>query len=114
MTKEQKETLEKHIKEKIDSLKKDIVTYKKLTKPIRPDSSIGRLTRMDAINSKSINEAALRTAEHTLPKLQRAFRMIDDPDFGSCKECEEPIPFGRLMIMPEADLCVLCAEKMGV
>ncbi len=113
MTKEQKKTLEKHITEKIDSLKEDVASYKELTKPIPPDSSIGRLTRMEAINSKSINEAALRAAKHTLSKLQRALRMIDDPDFGSCKECEEPIPFGRLMNMPEADLCVQCAEKMG-
>ncbi|MBW1833433.1 MAG: TraR/DksA C4-type zinc finger protein [Deltaproteobacteria bacterium] len=38
--------------------------------------------------------------------------MIDDPDFGLCCECEEPIPFARLMIMPESDLCVKCAEAI--
>jgi len=39
-------------------------------------------------------------------------RMINDPDFGLCRECEEPIPFARLMIVPESDLCVQCAEAL--
>jgi DnaK suppressor protein len=112
MTKDQKENLEKHIKKKIASLQKDIISYKELTRPIPPDSSIGRLTRMEAINSKSINEAALREAQHALSKLERALSTIDDPDFGLCTECEEPIPLGRLMILPETDLCVACAEQL--
>jgi DnaK suppressor protein len=44
--------------------------------------------------------------------MERALTMIDDPDFGLCHECEEPIPFARLMIMPESDLCVKCAEAI--
>jgi len=47
-----------------------------------------------------------------ISKLERALTMIDDPDFGLCCECEEPIPFARLMIMPESDLCVKCAEAI--
>lgn len=112
MTKEQKENLQKHIKKKIAMLQKDIISYKELTKPISPDSAIGRLTRMEAINSKSINEAALREAKYALSKLEQALKTIDDSDFGLCTECEEPIPFGRLMILPETDLCVACAEKL--
>ncbi|MBW2645883.1 MAG: TraR/DksA family transcriptional regulator, partial [Deltaproteobacteria bacterium] len=64
------------------------------------------------INSKSINEAALDKAKQTLSKMERALTMIDNPDFGLCHECEEPIPFARLMIMPESGLCVKCAEAM--
>jgi DnaK suppressor protein len=63
---------------------------------------------MEAINSKSINEAALENSKQTLSKMERALTMIDDPDFGFCRECEEPIPFAGLMIMPESDLCVKC------
>ncbi len=113
MIKDEKEDLEEHIREKIEALRKDIVSYKELTKPIAPDNAIGRLTRMEAINSKSINEAALREAQYALSKLESALKMIDAPDFGLCRECEEPIPFGRLMIMPESDLCVECAGKLG-
>ncbi len=111
MIKENKEKLENHIREKIKVVKKDIISYKQLTRPISPDNAIGRLTRMEAINSKSINEAALRKSEYTLSKLEHALKMTNDPDFGLCGECEEPVPFARLMVMPEAELCVKCAEK---
>ncbi|MDY6952742.1 MAG: TraR/DksA C4-type zinc finger protein [Thermodesulfobacteriota bacterium] len=114
MTREQREKLEEHIREKIGVLKKDIVSYKELTKPVSPDNAIGRLTRMEAISSKGIHEAALRKAEHTLSRLERALTMIDDPDFGLCLQCEEPIPFKRLLVLPESVLCVRCAEKRGI
>ncbi|MBW2670015.1 MAG: TraR/DksA C4-type zinc finger protein [Deltaproteobacteria bacterium] len=113
MEKVKREKFENHIREKIEILKKDIISFKELTAPIPPDNAIGRLTRMEAISSKSINEAALRKTEYTLLKLERALRNIDAPDLGLCRECEEPIPFARLMILPETDLCVECAEKIG-
>ena len=105
------EKLKDHIKKKIDGLKEDIKSYQVLTQPVSPDNAIGRLTRMEAINSKSINEAALRKASQTLSKMERALKMIHAPDFGLCRRCEEPIPFARLMIVPESDLCVECADK---
>jgi DnaK suppressor protein len=107
----QKETLTRHIQKTIAGLKADIDAYKGLTRPIAPDDAIGRLTRMEAINSKSINEAALRRARNKLSRLEQTLRKVDDPDFGLCRECEESIPFARLMAMPESDLCVACAEK---
>ncbi len=113
MEKGKREKLKKHIVEAIEVLKEDIKSYQLLTQPIAPDNAIGRLTRMEAINSKSINEAALNKAKQTLLKMERALSMIDDPEFGLCRECEEPIPFARLMIMPESAFCVQCAAAMG-
>jgi DnaK suppressor protein len=108
-----KKKLAQQIREKIETVRKDIDSYAKLTQPVAPDDAIGRLTRMDAIGNKSINEAALREAKNTLARLERALKMIDRPGFGICVECEEPIPIARLMIMPESDMCVECAEEMG-
>jgi DnaK suppressor protein len=108
-----KEKLLKQIRERIESVKKDIESYTELTQPVAPDVAIGRLTRMDAIGNKSINEAALREAQNTLGKLERALKMLDKPGFGICRECEEPIPLARLLVMPESDMCVECAEEMA-
>ena len=106
------ERLRKHIRQEIESLKKDIVALKKSSKPVSPDNAIGRISRMEAINSKNISEASLRNAEIKLVKLERALEKIDDdPDFGLCAECGDPIPFKRLMILPEAVLCVGCAGR---
>ncbi|KPA12170.1 Transcriptional regulator, TraR/DksA family [Candidatus Magnetomorum sp. HK-1] len=112
MKENEKITLEKYIREKIGTLKIDIKAFQKLTRPISPDNAIGRLTRMEAINSKSINEAALQKARQTLAKLEYALTRIKDPEFGLCRECEETIPFARLKIMPETDICVQCAEQL--
>ena len=111
MKNDQKAELKENIIEKIKVIKENITSYKLLTKPISPDNAIGRLTRMEAINSKSINEAALRKAKDTLSKLEHSLTKIDNPDFGLCRKCEEPIPYARLMILPETDLCVQCAEN---
>lgn len=113
MNDQKKKKLEKCIKEKIKSVKNDIISYAALSKPVSPDSSIGRLTRIEAISNKSINEASLNKAKNRLLKLESAIKMIDDPDFGYCYECEEPIPFARLMLVPESVYCVKCAEEKG-
>ncbi len=113
MNKQKKKQLEDCIRGKIESVKNDIISYAELSKPVSPDSSIGRLTRMEAINSKSINEASLNNAKNTLSRLEKSLGTLDDPDFGYCYKCEELIPFARLMIMPESVYCVKCAENMG-
>lgn len=112
MTRQEKQKLEKHIRERIAKLNKDIISYKELAKPVSPDNAIGRITRMEAINSKSMNEASLNKSKFALTKLEQILKTINNPDFGLCYECDELIPFARLMIMPESELCVTCAEKI--
>lgn len=113
MDNDQRSALKKTIEENIEATKNDIAAYEQLTKPVSPDNAIGRLTRMEAINSKSINEVALTKSKDTLVKLEHALAKIDDPEFGECRECGEQIPPARLMILPETDLCVQCAEGQG-
>ncbi len=79
-----------------------------LTKPIEPDCAIGRVSRMDAIINKSINEAALSKAQDKLKKINISLDRIDDDNFGSCIQCGEPIPIQRLLLMP-GSLCIKCA-----
>ena len=83
---------------------------KELTKPIEPDCAIGRVSRMDAINNKSINEAALRKSQDKLKRIDISLEHIDDEDFGNCIECGDAIPIQRLLIMP-GSLCVKCAQR---
>lgn len=93
----------------IGTVKSHVAALKDLTRPISPENAIGRVSRMDAINNKSINEASLSQAEEKLKKLEIALRKVDDKDFGICIRCKKPIPIGRLMLMPQASKCVNCA-----
>ncbi|MBL4866138.1 MAG: TraR/DksA C4-type zinc finger protein [Pseudomonadales bacterium] len=102
--------LKANIAEQIEHTEESVANLKGLITPIAPENSIGRLTRMDAIVSRGVNEEALRTAEIKLIKLKRAARRIDDnPDFGYCESCDKAIPAKRLQLMPESTLCVGCA-----
>ena len=87
-----------------------IEDYKEMTRPVSPDDAIGRISRMDAINNKSVTESALRQAELKLRNLQNALNRIGTKEFGRCAKCQQNIPIGRLLIRPESRYCVRCAQ----
>lgn len=110
MTKEEIKKIELLIKEEIKKVIPAIKNYKELSKPIAPENAIGRVSRMDAINNKSVNEAALKKAEQKLKNLEIALSNITDPNFGVCSKCNKKIPVGRIMLMPHSRFCVNCAN----
>jgi DnaK suppressor protein len=111
MNSEEKSKLKVDIEKKIEEIKHRISVLKDLTKPIEPDDAIGRVSRMDAINNKSVNDAALRQKEKQLRALEDALDNIDDNKFGKCIKCGKDIPYGRILIMPESKKCVTCASR---
>jgi len=111
MTGEELNILQLKIESKLERLEKDIADLKEATKPIPPDAAYGRVSRMDAINNKSVNEAALRQAIEQEKNLLIALRDIDEKDFGKCRKCKGEIPFKRMLVMPESTHCVKCQVK---
>jgi DnaK suppressor protein len=107
---DKKELYGKIIKE-VKEIKEKIITLGKMSKPVAPDNAIGRLTRMEAINAKSINDANIRTAKIRLMKMEQSLKRINDPEFGICHLCEKQIPLKRLMLVPESNACVQCLEN---
>lgn len=97
------------MKGRIAKLEEEIISLKDFTKPVAPDEAIGRLSRMDAINSNSVVEASLRNFEIKLKGLKNALENLDKPTFGICVKCQQPIPEGRILLMPEKRLCVKCS-----
>ena len=107
---DERNKIKNKLADEIKETKKKISKYLELSKPIAPENSIGRISRMDAINNKSVLEAALREAQSKLIQLNDINNKIASSDFGLCKTCKKSIPFGRLMIRPESQLCVNCAK----
>ena len=110
MNKAQLKVLEKKLKNEIKTTQEKINTYSNLCKPISPENSIGRISRMDAINNKSVVEAALRFSIEKIKQLKEMRTKITQSDFGICSKCNQSIPFGRLMIQPHSKFCVICAQ----
>lgn len=112
MTEEEKALFKGKLEQTIADTEKTIERLLVDTQPISPENSLGRITRMDAINNKSVAEAALRTARRKLGKLHLSMSKLDDPDFGKCSRCASGIAIQRLMFMPESTYCVRCASRM--
>jgi len=111
MTDEEKESIRKKIAEDIKTLKTQIDTLEEKVKPIAPDCSLGRLTRLEAMGEQHVNNKILDESKVRLTRLQNALLRIDKPMFGICIECEEEIGFGRMSIRPESVRCVECANN---
>ena len=109
MNKKEKKQFKEKLLETMAQVKTDIEKLEELTQPIPPENAIGRITRMDAINNKSVNEANLRRARVKLSRLELSLRKMDSPSFGKCIVCGKTIQTGRLMFLPESTKCVRCA-----
>ncbi len=109
MTEKEKEIIGERIQKLIQKTKKKILSMESMAQPIAPENSIGRVSRMDAINNKSVVEAALRTARKELDDLIWAQKSINIEDFGFCSNCKRAINIKRLMLIPGSKKCVKCA-----
>jgi DnaK suppressor protein len=75
--------------------------------------SVGRLTRMDAMQQQQMALAAGRQREAQIARIRNALARMDDGEFGVCMECGDDISEKRLDADPSVALCVQCAGKKG-
>ena len=112
MTTKEKIFLKNKINEDICHTQEQIASLKEKVKPIAPDCSLGRLTRLEAMGEMHVNNKVLDESRIHLTRLQNALLRIDKPMFGICIECEESIGIGRMSIRPESVRCVECANNL--
>lgn len=80
--------------------------------PVELDqTSVGRLSRMDAMQQQAMAAAQARRRAARLRALEAALRRIEADEFGWCEECGQAIPEKRLEIDPTASRCVPCAGR---
>lgn len=104
-----------YFKKKLEALAEELEAALAAEDPskdsIAPDNAIGRLTRMEAIQAQSMNDAAKRRYQKRLRGVKAALEAIEEGTYGTCVRCGDEIPEGRLEIMPESRLCVKCAAR---
>ena len=111
METKQKVLLKAKIEQQIVQYLDDIRGMEEMTQPVKPENSLGRISRMDAINTKGVLESSLRNKRNKLNKLKVALQKINEPSFGICDNCDKPIQEGRLMFLPESTRCINCASR---
>lgn len=74
-------------------------------------SAIGRLTRMDALQVRQMEQLSRHQLEIRRRQIEAALAAVEDGAFGLCRHCGGPISFLRLEALPEAPFCVECQER---
>lgn len=87
-----------------------IQAHKQDSAPVTLDqTSVGRLSRMDAIQGQAMAEAVKLRRDNELLRIKAAFERMDEDEYGYCLSCGEDIVEKRLELDPSIALCSKCA-----
>jgi len=109
LSEKQNEVLRLQLVELIAELETALQVNASSAAPVVLDqSSVGRLSRMDAMQQQAMAKATREKAQLRLGQCKRALSAFERGEYGLCRKCEEPIGFRRLSAKPEAPFCVDC------
>ncbi|MBI3297831.1 MAG: TraR/DksA C4-type zinc finger protein [Elusimicrobia bacterium] len=92
-----------------EELENSLNSGKDLTAVVSLDDPIGRLSRVDALQSQEISLGLKASIRRRLEMVRRALDSISKGTYGVCVACKEPIAEARLEAIPETPLCVECS-----
>lgn len=75
------------------------------------DTDTGADDRSAAIQVADVEDAELARDLHELEHIENARIRLDSADFGSCIDCDEPIPYERLRVLPATKRCLPCQRQ---
>ena len=108
----QTQTFKKQLEELKQQLLESEEASKEDTKPVELDQqSIGRLSRMDAMQQQQMYQEQARRRKIQLQKVDGALRRIEAGEFGECFVCGEDISLKRLQFDPTQTRCMDCMES---
>lgn len=73
--------------------------------------SVGRLSRMDALQHQAMALATDRRRAARIAAAKSALDTLDSEEFGYCQDCGEAIGIARLEHDPALRLCITCARN---
>ena len=93
------------------SLQQDSLNGESATQIVELDqSSVGRLSRMDAMQGQAMAQENERRRVKKLELIDVALKKIADDDYGICIDCDEEIAIKRLEFDPTSMRCIECAN----
>ena len=78
--------------------------------PVELDqTTVGRLSRMDSLQSQGLSRSLQEREEMKLILLREALARLEGGSYALCVTCGGEVPFERLCVFPEAPSCTSCA-----
>ena len=100
------------IEQQLEELTAEDVLGQSAQKTVELDQqSVGRLSRMDALQSQAMAQAQQRRRDAHKQALQAALCRLAEDEFGYCMECGDKIEEARLLVNPVVLKCVSCLKS---
>lgn len=99
----------------LTKLKAELEAYSEISEEARAtvtldQQSVGRLSRMDALQGQAMAQASERQRRADIQKIAAALSRLEEGEYGFCVECGEEIAEMRLKVDPAAVFCIRCAQ----
>ena len=105
------EALARRLREELRALEGEDADTRDARRPVALDpQSVGRLSRMDALQNQAMAQGQSRRRDVREGMIRAALARIEEGEFGSCTECGEPIAPARLALDPAVPTCIACAR----
>ena len=112
LTNEQRKELTARLLERRAELEGTAGTTDEAAAVVKLDQSrMGRLSRMDALQSQALSVEMRRRNAGELAAIGAALERMGDGSYGLCLRCEEEIGLPRLRAKAVATLCIECANR---
>jgi len=103
------------LRERLERERAELVAQSQATTadraPVALDQqSVGRLSRMDAMQSQAMDIATEQRRQQAIARIDAALARCDDGEYGYCISCGEQIDERRLAHDPAVPTCIKCAR----
>ena len=110
LTPAQLSELKEELERQLEKLERSMRVTAEAAAPVELDqTSVGRLSRMDSLQSQGLSRSLQEREEVKLVLLREALSRLVGGRYGRCVTCGGEIPFERLYVFPEAPGCSSCA-----
>lgn len=100
------------LQQRLDELEQLDQVTREARAPVTLDQqSVGRLSRMDAMQGQAMALATDQRRKTEAIRIKAALARIDSDDYGYCAICDEEIPIKRLELDPATPTCVGCVGQ---
>ncbi len=105
----------KAYKKQLAELRREIEALSEVTEEARQpvvldQTTVGRLSRMDALQTRAMQLETERRRAVEIQRIDSALQRIDEGEFGYCVSCGVDIELKRLKNDPTTPTCFDCAE----
>ena len=103
--------LARRLRAELDALAEEDAAAEDARRPVELDQqSVGRLSRMDALQNQAMAQGQHRRREAREAAIRAALARMEEGEYGECAECGEEIAPRRLDLDPAVPTCIGCAR----